>query len=34
MNVNAYLWKAAINILSNASILSTDALGGVIITNY
>ena len=34
LNVNAYLWRASINILSIAPLLSTDALGGVIITDW
>jgi len=33
MNVNAYLWKASINILFIAN-YSKDALGALIITNY
>ena len=34
LNINAYLWRASINILSIAPLLSTDALGGVIITDW
>ena len=34
LNVNAYLWRASLNILSIAPLLSTDALGGVIITDW
>ena len=34
LSVNAYLWRASINILSIAPLLSTDALGGVIITDW
>ena len=34
MNVNAYLWRASINLLSIAPILSTDAWDGVIINNW
>ena len=30
-NVNAYLWRASMNILSFAPLISTDALGGIII---
>ena len=32
--VNAYLWRASLNILSIAPLLSTDTLGGVIITDW
>ena len=34
LNINAYLWRASINILSIAPLLSTDALGGVIVTDW
>ena len=34
LNINAYLWRASLNILSIAPLLSTDALGGVIITDW
>ena len=34
LSVNAYLWRASINILSIAPLLSTDALGGIIITDW
>ena len=34
LSINAYLWRASINILSIAPLLSTDALGGVIITDW
>ena len=34
LSVNAYLWRASINILSIAPLLSTDALGGVIVTDW
>jgi len=34
LNINAYLWRASINILSIAPLLSTDTLGGVIITDW
>ena len=33
-NVNAYLWRASLNILSFAPLISTDALGGTIITDW
>ena len=33
-NVNAYLWRASLNILSVAPLISTDALGGTIITDW
>ena len=31
INVNAFLWRASLNILSIAPLISTDALGGTII---
>jgi hypothetical protein len=34
MNVNGYLWRASINILSIAPLVSTDAFGGTIITDW
>ena len=34
VNVNGYLWRASINVLSIAPLLSTDALGGTIITDW
>ena len=34
LQINAYLWRASINILSIAPLLSTDTLGGVIITDW
>ena len=34
VNVNGYLWRASLNILSIAPLISTDALGGVIITDW
>ena len=34
INVNAYLWRASLNILSIAPLISTDALGGTIITDW
>ena len=34
VNVNGYLWRAALNILSIAPLISTDALGGTIITDW
>jgi len=33
-NVNAYLWRASLNILSFAPLISTDALGGIIISDW
>ena len=33
-NVNAYLWRASLNILSFAPLISTDAVGGTIITDW
>ena len=33
-NVNGYLWRASLNILSIAPLVSTDALGGTIITDW
>ena len=32
--VNAYLWRASLNILSIAPLISTDALGGTIISDW
>ncbi|MDB4239037.1 DUF3576 domain-containing protein [Alphaproteobacteria bacterium] len=34
INVNAFLWRASLNILSIAPLISTDALGGTIITDW
>ena len=34
VNVNGYLWRAALNVLSIAPLISTDALGGTIITDW
>ena len=34
INVNGYLWRASLNILSIAPLVSTDALGGTIITDW
>ena len=34
VNVNGFLWRATLNILSIAPLISTDALGGTIITAY
>ncbi len=34
ININAYLWKASLNVLSVAPLISTDALGGTIITDW
>ena len=33
-NVNAYLWRASLNILSFTPLISTDALGGIIISDW
>ena len=34
VNVNGYLWRASLNILSVAPLISTDALGGIIISDW
>ena len=34
INVNGYLWRATLNILSIAPLISTDALSGIIITDW
>ena len=34
ININGYLWRASLNILSIAPLISTDALGGTIITDW
>ena len=34
VNVNGYLWRASLNILSIAPLISTDALGGTIVTDW
>ena len=34
VKVNAYLWRAALNVLSIAPLISTDALGGTIISDW
>ena len=34
ININAFLWRASLNLLSVAPLLSTDALGGTIITDW
>ena len=34
VNVNGYLWRATLNILSFAPLISTDALSGTIITDW
>jgi len=34
VNVNGFLWRASINVLSIAPLISTDALGGTIITDW
>jgi hypothetical protein len=33
-NVNAFLWRASLDVLSIAPLISTDALGGTIITDW
>ena len=33
-NVNAFLWRASLDVLSIAPLVSTDALGGTIITDW
>ena len=34
VNVNGYLWRASLNILSVAPLISSDALGGTIISDW
>ena len=34
INVNRYLWRATLNILSVAPLISTDALSGIIMTDW
>ncbi len=34
INVNGYLWRASLNILSIVPLISTDAMGGTIITDW
>ena len=34
INVNAFLWRASLNILSITPLISTDALGGTIISDW
>ena len=34
VSVNGYLWRASLNVLSIAPLVSTDALGGTIITDW
>jgi len=34
ININGYLWRASLNVLSISPLISTDALGGVIITDW
>ena len=34
ININAFLWRASLNVLSVAPLISTDALGGTIITDW
>ena len=33
-NVNGFLWRASLDVLSMAPLISTDALGGTIITDW
>ena len=34
ININGYLWRASLDVLSVAPLISTDALGGIIITDW
>ena len=34
ININAFLWRASLNVLSIAPLISTDALGGTIISDW
>ncbi len=34
VNVNGYLWRASLDVLSIAPLVSTDALGGTIVTDW
>ena len=34
ININGYLWRASLDVLSIAPLISTDALGGIIITDW
>lgn len=34
INVNGYLWRASLNVLSIAPLVSTDAFGGTIVTDW
>ena len=34
ININAYLWRASLNVISIAPLISTDALGGTIISDW
>ena len=34
VNINGYLWRASLNVLSIAPLISTDALGGTIISDW
>jgi len=34
INVNGFLWRASLNVLSIAPLISTDALGGTILTDW
>ena len=34
VNVNGYLWRASLNVLSIAPLISSDALGGIIISDW
>ena len=34
LSINGFLWRASLNVLSIAPLISTDALGGTIITDW
>ena len=34
LNINGYLWRASLDVLSITPLISTDALGGIIITDW
>ena len=34
ININGYLWRASLNVLSIAPLISTDAFGGTIVTDW
>ena len=34
LSINGFLWRASLNVLSVAPLISTDALGGTIITDW